>query len=71
MKNKEKREIYFFDRLAKLISEDAEVLDALKAEGVTIIEVEDKTPWIAAVQDVLTNNINGEDAALEQILSMK
>jgi para-nitrobenzyl esterase len=29
MKNKEKREIYFFDRLAKLISEDAEALDAL------------------------------------------
>ena len=52
-------------------SKEAEVLDALKAEGVTIIEVEDKTPWIAAVQDVLTNNINGEDAALEQILSMK
>ena len=29
MKNKEKREIYFFSRLAKLINEDAEVLDAL------------------------------------------
>lgn len=29
MKNKEKRAVYFFDRLAMLISEDSEVLDVL------------------------------------------
>ena len=29
MKNLEKRAVYFFDRLAMLISEDAEVLDVL------------------------------------------
>ena len=47
------------------------MLEQLKAEGVHVIEVEDKTPWIEAVQDVLKANINGEDAALEQILAMK
>ena len=52
-------------------SKEAEVLEQLKAEGVHVIEVEDKTPWIEAVQDVLKANINGEDAALEQILAMK
>ncbi len=52
-------------------SKEAETLEALKAEGVTIIEVADKTPWVEAVKDVVTANINGEDAALEQIMSMK
>ena len=52
-------------------SKEAEVLEALKAEGVTIIEVPDKTPWVEAVKDVVAANINGEDAAYEAILGMK
>ena len=52
-------------------SKEAETLEALKAEGVTIIEVPDKTPWIEAVKDVVSANINGEDAAYEAILGMK
>ena len=52
-------------------SKEAEVLEQLKADGVTIIEVEDKTPWVEAVKDVVTANINGQDAAYEQILAMK
>ena len=52
-------------------SKEAEVLETLKAEGVHVIEVEDKTPWVEAVQDVLKANINGEDEALAQILAMK
>ena len=52
-------------------AKEAETLEALKAEGVTIIEVPDKAPWIEAVKDVVTANINGEDAAYQQILGMK
>ena len=52
-------------------TKEAEVLEQLKADGVTIIEVEDKTPWVEAVKDVVTANINGQDAAYEQILAMK
>jgi TRAP-type C4-dicarboxylate transport system substrate-binding protein len=52
-------------------SKENEVLETLKADGVHIIEVADKTPWVEAVKDVVTANINGEDAAYEQILAMK
>jgi len=52
-------------------SKEAEVLEALKAEGVTVIEVADKTPWVEAVKDVVAANINGEDATYEAILAMK
>lgn len=52
-------------------SKEAETLEALKAEGCTIIEVADKTPWVEAVKDVVSANINGEDAAYQQILAMK
>ena len=52
-------------------SKEAETLEALKAEGCTIIEVPDKTPWVEAVKDVVTANINGEDAAYQAILGMK
>ena len=33
-----------------------EVLEALKAEGCTIVEVADKAPWVAACQEVITKN---------------
>jgi len=52
-------------------AKENETLEALKAEGCHIIEVPDKTPWIEAVKDVVTANINGEDAAYEAILAMK
>jgi len=52
-------------------AKEAEVLEQLKADGVTVIEVPDKTPWIEAVKDVVTANMNGQDAAYEQILAMK
>ena len=52
-------------------SKEAETLEALKAEGCTVIEVPDKTPWVEAVKDVVTANINGEDAAYQAILGMK
>ena len=63
----------YASQVCRQVSEtkEAEVLEQLKSEGVHIIEVPDKAPWVEAVQDVLKANINGEDAALEQILAMK
>ena len=52
-------------------SKEQETLDALTAEGIHIIEVPDKTPWVEAVKDTVAANINGEDAAYEAILAMK
>ena len=52
-------------------SKEAEVLEQLKAEGITIIDVPDKTAWVEAVKDTVSANINGEDAAYEAILALK
>ena len=52
-------------------SKEAETLEALKAEGCTVIEVPDKTPWVEAVKSTVEANINGQDEAYQQILSMK
>ncbi len=52
-------------------SKENETLEALKAEGIHIIEVPDKTPWVEAVKDTVAANINGEDEAYAAILAMK
>ena len=52
-------------------SKENETLEALKAEGINIIEVPDKTPWVEAVKDTVAANINGEDDAYAAILAMK
>ena len=54
--------------------EDAEqeVLDGLKASGVNVIDVTDKAPWVAAVQDVVAQYANGDLAGLyQQIQALK
>ena len=38
---------------------EKEVLEELKADGVTIIEVDDITPWQEAVKPVIEENIKG------------
>jgi tripartite ATP-independent transporter DctP family solute receptor len=55
------------------ISEDKEneVLEQLKADGVNVIEVEDKTPWQEAVKDVVTENTKGLEDLYQQILDMQ
>jgi tripartite ATP-independent transporter DctP family solute receptor len=55
------------------ISEEKEneVLEQLKADGVTIIEVEDKTPWQEAVKSVVDENIVGLEDLYQQILDMQ
>ena len=52
-------------------SKEAEVLETLKADGVTIIEVPDKTPWKEAVKDIVTQNIVGEEETYQKIVDMK
>lgn len=49
-------------------SKEAEVLDELKADGVNIVEVEDKTPWQDAVKDVVANAIKGNEDLYQKIL---
>ena len=51
---------------------EAKVLDELKAGGATVIEVEDKAPWVAAVADVLAPYTTGELGDLyNQIVALK
>ncbi len=52
-------------------SKEAEVLETLKADGVTIVEVPDKTPWKEAVKDIVTQNIVGEEETYQKIVDMK
>ena len=49
-------------------SKEAEVLDELKADGVNVVEVEDKTPWQEAVKDVVANAIKGNEDLYQKIL---
>lgn len=45
-----------------------EVLEELKASGVNVVDVEDKTPWQDAVKDVVANAIKGQEDLYQQIL---
>lgn len=55
------------------ISEEAEnkVLDELKAAGVNVIEVTDKTPWQEACKDVISAASANSAELYQQILDMK
>ena len=46
-------------------------VEALKAEGVTVTEVNDKTPWIEACQDIIKTSTKGLEDVYQQILDMK
>ena len=48
-----------------------EVLEELKADGVTVIDVTDKTPWQEAVKSVVDENIKGQEDLYQQILDMQ
>ena len=52
-------------------NKEKEVLEQLKADGVHIIEVEDKTPWQEIVKKVVEDNIKGQEALYEKIVNMK
>ncbi len=57
----------------RLISEskENEILTTLREEGVSIIEVDDKTPWQEAVKQVTNDNIKGLENYYQMILDMK
>ena len=54
------------------ISEEAEnkVLDELKANGVSVVDVEDKTPWQEACKDIIESSTKDNAELYQQILDM-
>ncbi|MBQ2948112.1 MAG: TRAP transporter substrate-binding protein [Clostridia bacterium] len=52
-------------------SAEAEVLEQLKAEGVTVVDVTDKTPWMEACADIIKESTKGLEDTYQQILDMK
>ena len=50
---------------------EAEVLAALKAEGVTVIEVQDKTPWVEACQNTIQANTKDQAELYQKLLDLK
>ena len=52
-------------------SEEAKVLEDLKANGCTVIEVEDKTPWVEACSKVIEENTADQAELYQQILDLK
>ncbi len=57
----------------KEISETSEnaTLEELKTNGVTVVDVTDKTPWKEAVKDVVTQAVGDQTELYQQILDMK
>ena len=51
--------------------EEEKVLEILKSEGVTVIEVEDKAPWVAACQDVIKANTAAYADLYQQLVNMQ
>lgn len=51
--------------------EEAKVLEELKAEGVTVVDVTDKTPWLTACQKVIDDNTADQKELYQQIRDMK
>ena len=53
-------------------NKENEVLEQLKADGVTVVEVPDMAPWKEACQAVIDENVSAEQADLyQQILDME
>jgi TRAP-type C4-dicarboxylate transport system substrate-binding protein len=50
---------------------EAKTFETLKAMGVTIVEVEDKTPWVEACQSTIQANTASQAELYQQILDMQ
>ncbi len=50
---------------------EAEVLELLKAEGVTVIEVQDKAPWVEACQNTITANTKDQAELYQKLLDLQ
>ena len=57
----------------KEISEEKEkeVLEDIRAAGVNVVDVEDKSPWQEAVKQVVDDNIEGYEDLYQQILDLQ
>ncbi|MDO5022806.1 MAG: TRAP transporter substrate-binding protein [Eubacteriales bacterium] len=57
---------------ARVVSEvEAKTFEKLKADGVTIVEVTDKAPWVEACQETIKANTAKHADLYQQILDMK
>lgn len=52
-------------------AEEAKVLEQLKADGVHIIEVEDKAPWVEACKETIEKNTADQAELYQQIVNMQ
>ena len=52
-------------------NKENEVLEQLKADGVTVVEVEDKDPWKEACKDVIESNTSDQAELYQQLLDME
>lgn len=52
-------------------AEEAKVLDALKAEGVNVVEIADKAPWVEACQQTITENTKDQAELYQTLVNMK
>lgn len=52
-------------------NKENEVLEQLKAGGVTVVEVEDKAPWKEACKDVIESNTSDQAELYQQLLDME
>ena len=52
-------------------SEEVKVLEQLKADGVHIIEVEDKAPWVEACKETIEKNTADQAELYQQIVNMQ
>ena len=50
---------------------EAEVLEQLKAEGCSIVEVTDKAPWVEACQEVITANTSDQAELYATLVAMQ
>ena len=48
-----------------------EVLEALKAEGCTIVDITDKAPWVAACEEVITKNTSDQAELYATLVGMQ
>ena len=63
----------YASQVCRQVSEakEAETLEALKAEGINIIEVTDKAPWVEACQPTIQANTADQAELYQQILDMQ
>jgi len=55
----------------KVAEIEAQTFELLKADGATVIEVEDKTPWVEACQETIQSNTADQAELYQKILDMQ